>query len=101
MMGREPVGPIVRTVVQDVNPTRDGPTAEARINPKEHGYADVVLAFRDLDVVESVHDALPAVLQRRSAGKRPNASPEGKATLASRLTDPFTEPPLGGREGVT
>jgi hypothetical protein len=28
-------------------------------------------------------------------------TPRGKATLASRLTDPFTEPPRGGREGVT
>jgi hypothetical protein len=36
----------------------DCPTAEVGINPKEHGYADFVLAFRDLDVVESVHDAL-------------------------------------------
>ena len=38
--------------------SRDCPTAEVGINPKKHGYADLVLAFPNLDVVESVYDAL-------------------------------------------
>jgi hypothetical protein len=35
------------------------------------------------------------------SGQGAKRQPRGKATLASRLTDPFTEPPRCGREGVT